>query len=113
MYLTTTETYLRFFVLLSQFLDRCLDDQIHGSLSDKDFQEHLTATRTTVVNLLATNRIVKQKVENEYEYVMNLGKDYLESSLKEATRKKLEEEREILRIKMLVLSDLLAVFRSV
>ena len=113
MYITTTETYLRFYVLLSQYLDRCLEDQIRGSLSEKDFQEHLTATRTTVLDLLATNRIVKQKVEKEYEYVLNLGKDYLEHSSNEATRKNLEEEREILRIKMLVLSDLLAVFRSV
>ena len=27
MYIETTETYLRFYVLLSQYLDRCLDDQ--------------------------------------------------------------------------------------
>ena len=113
MYITTTETYLRFYVLLSQYLDRCLDDQIRESLSEKDFQEHLTATRTTVVDLLATNRIVKQKVEKEYEYVVNLGKEYLEHPAKETTRGKLEEERDILRIKMHVLSDLLAVFRSV
>ena len=113
MYLTTTETYLRFYVLLSQYLDRCLEDQMRGSFSEKDFQEHLTATRTTVLDLLATNRIVKQKVEKEYEYVLDLGKGYLEHPSNEATRKKLEEEREILRIKMHVLSDLLAVFRSV
>ena len=75
--------------------------------------EHLTATRTTAVDLLATNRIVKQKVEQEYEDIVNLGKDYLEHSANETTRGTLEEERDILRIKMLVLSDLLAVFRSV
>lgn len=113
MYITITETYLRFFVLLTQYLDRCLDDRIRESLSEKDFQEHLTGTRTAVLDLLATNRIVKQKVEKEYEYIVNLGKDYLEHSTGEAVRKKLEKERETLRIKMLTLSDLLAVFRSV
>jgi len=112
-YIATTETYLRFYVLLSQYLDRCLDDKIQESLSEKDFQGHLTDTRTAVLDLLATNRIVKEKVEKEYEYILNLGKDYLERSAKEAMRKKIEEERETLRIKMLALSDLLAVFRSV
>jgi hypothetical protein len=111
-YLTTTETYLRFYVLLTQYLDRCLDDGIRESLSEKDFQGHLSETRTTVLDLLATNRIVKEKVEKEYEYILNLGKDYLENSTGEDMRKKVEEERETLRIKMLALSDLLAVFRS-
>jgi hypothetical protein len=113
MYLTITETYLRFYVLLSQYLDRCLDDKISESLSENDFQQHLTDTHTAVLDLLATNRIVKQKVEKEYEHIVNLGKDYLEHSPREAMKKKLEEERETLRIKMLALSDLLAVFRSV
>ena len=113
MYIPTTEVYLRFYVLLTQYLDRCLDDRIRESLSEGDFQKHLTDTRTAVLDLLATNRIVKQKVEKEYESVVNLGKEFLEHSEKEGMRKKLEEERETLRIKMLVLSDLLAVFRSV
>ena len=111
-YLTTTETYLRFYVLLTQCLDRCLDDGIRESFSEKDFQGHLSETRTTVLDLLATNRVVKEKVEKEYEYILNLGKDYLENSTGEDMRKKVEEERETLRIKMLALSDLLAVFRS-
>ena len=113
MYITTTETYLRFYVLLSQYLDRCLDDTIRQSLSEKDFQGHLRDTCTTVLELLATNRVVKEKVEKEYEYILNLGKDYLERPKAENLRRKLEEERETLRIKMLALSDLLAVFRSV
>lgn len=112
-YITTTETYLRFYVLLSQYLDRCLDEGIRESFSEKDFQGHLSETRSRVVNLLATNRVVKEKVEKEYEYVLTLGKDYLEKSPGEDMTKKLEGEREILRIKMLALSDLLAVFRSV
>jgi len=112
-YITTTETYLRLYVLLSQYLDRCLNNELRESLSEKDFQGHLTQTRTTVLDLLATNRVVKQKVEKEYEYILNLGKDYLEHSTEKDRRKKLEEERETLRIKMLALSDLLAVFRSV
>jgi hypothetical protein len=66
-----------------------------------------------MLDLLATNRIVKEKVKKEYENILNLGKGYLEHSTGEDMRKKLEQEREILRIKMLALSDLLAVFRSV
>ena len=112
-YMTTTETYLRLYVLLSQYLDRCLDNEIRESLSEKDFQAHLTQTRTTVLDLLSTNRIVKQKVEQEYEKTLKLGNEYLNHPSEESLRKKLEEERETLRIKMLALSDLLAVFRSV
>ena len=112
-YFITTETYLRFYVLLSQYIDRSLDDRIRESLSEKDFQGHLSDTRKTVFDLLATNRVVKQKVEKEYERIVNLGKDYLECSDKGGMRKKLEDERETLQIKMLALSDLLAVFRSV
>lgn len=112
-YITITETYLRFYVLLSQYLDRCLDEGIRESFSEEDFQGHLRETQQSVLNLLATNRIVKNKVEKEYEYILKVGKDYLENPAVADLKSKAETERENLRVKMLALSDLVAVFRSV
>ena len=112
-HIKTTETFLRIYVLLSQYLDRCLDDQVRETQSENDFQGHLTTTRREVLDLLSTNRVVKQKVENEYEAVLNLGSDYLEKAPSESMKRTLEKERETLRIKMLALSDLLAVLRSI
>ena len=72
-HIKTTETFLRLYVLLSQFLDRCLDDAARASLSEQDFQHHLSETHTNVGNLLSTNRVVKGKVEKEYEECCNSG----------------------------------------
>ena len=79
-YFTTTETYLRFYVMLSQYLDRCRDEGIRESFSEKDFQEHLSNTRKSVLDLLSTNRIVEEKVKKEYEHILNLGKITLKSN---------------------------------
>ena len=60
-HITTTETVLRLYVLLAQYLDRCVDDAIRDSLSDKDFQRHLSETRTKVADLLADQSSGKRK----------------------------------------------------
>ena len=112
-HITTTETVLRLYVLLAQYLDRCVDDAIRDSLSDKDFQRHLSETRTKVADLLTANRVVKEKVEKEYEDVLKLGDDYLKHSREKSMRSQVEKEQEVLRVKLQALSDLLAVFRSI
>ena len=111
-YLKTTETFVRFYVLLSQFLDRCQDESTKKSLPEQDFQKHLADTRAEVLTLLSTNRVVKEKVEQESERILSLGTAFTEGRTDEATKTLLGKERETLRIKMLALSDLLAVFRS-
>ena len=112
-HITTTETVLRFYVFLGQYIDRCLDEEHRRALPEPEFQKHLSATHDQVAELLATNRVVKGKTEAEFQRVTGLCQDYLTHPGSQEHQRTLKAERETLRIKMLALSDLLAVFRSV
>ena len=112
-HITTTETLLRFYVFLGQYIDRCLDEEHRKSLPEEEFQQHLAITHNQVVALLSSNAIVKNKAEAEFQRITSKCQDYLKSSDNEHQADILHEEREILGVKMLTLSDLLAVFRSV
>jgi hypothetical protein len=112
-HITTTETMLRFYVFLGQYIDRCLDEEHRQSLPESEFQQHLATAHDQVVELLATNRVVKDKAEAEFQRVTDMCQNYLKNPGTDNQPRVLQEEREILRIKMLALSDLLAVFRSV
>ncbi|WP_447963685.1 hypothetical protein [Nitrospira sp. Ecomares 2.1] len=112
-HITTTETLVRFYVLLSQYIDRCLDEATKRSLPEGEFQKHLNETHTQVTELLATNRVVKNKAETEFQRITTLCEQFLKSPTDQAIKDNLTNEHDVLRIKMLALSDLLAVFRSV
>ena len=112
-HMITTETMLRFYVFLGQYIDRCVDEEHRRSLPEQEFQQHLATTHDQVVELLATNRVVKDKAEVEFQRVTTMCQDYLTNPGSGDLSRALHEEREILRVKMLTLSDLLAVFRSV
>ncbi len=111
-HITMTETILRFYVFLGQYIDRCVDEEHRRSLPEQDFQQHLATTHDQVVALLTTNRVVKDKANIEFQRVTNMCQDFLKHSDSEEQKSVLLKEREILRVKMLTLSDLLAVFRS-
>ncbi|MGB0911020.1 MAG: hypothetical protein ACPGYT_11710 [Nitrospirales bacterium] len=112
-HIRTTETFLRLYVLLAQYLDRCGGKDSSGSsISEGEFQKHLLETKATLANLLSSNRIVPAKVEQEYERVMKCGQALTSNPLDLKLSAQVEQEREELQIKSLVLSDLLAVFRS-
>jgi len=108
-----TETVLRLYVLLNQYLDRCHDQAAKEAFPETEFQEHLKATREKATELLATNRIVKGKVEAESERILQLGADCVAQASSSGLNDQLAKEREMLRMKTLTISDLLAVFRSV
>ena len=112
-HITMTETVLRFYVFLGQYIDRCLDAEHQRALPEQEFQQHLATTHDQVVELLATNRVVKDKAEVEFQRVTAMCQEYLKDPGNADQSRVLHEEREILRVKMLALSDLLAVFRSV
>lgn len=112
-HITMTETMLRFSVFLGQYIDRCLDEEHRRSLPEQEFQQHLATTHDQVVALLTTNRVVKDKAEIEFQRVTAMCQDFLKHSDNGEQQSVLQKEREILRVKMLTLSDLLAVFRSV
>ena len=111
-HITTTETLVRFYVLLSQYIDRCLDEATKRSLPEGEFQKHLAETHTQVTELLAANRVVKNKAETEFQRITTLCEKFLKTPT-QPLKDSLQQEHDVLRIKMLALSDLLAVFRSV
>jgi len=112
-HIKTTETLLRLYVLLAQYLDRCrTENGSSSSLSEGEFQKHLVETKLAVLNLLSTNRIVPEKIEQEYDRVMKRAKALAKTPGDSELQTQVDQEREILRIKTLALSDLLAVFRS-
>jgi hypothetical protein len=112
-HITTTETVLRFYVFLGQYIDRCLDEKHRQSLPEEEFQQHLATTYNQVGELLATNRVVQAKAEAEFQRVTGLCQDFLKHPESGDPERVLRKERETLQMKILVLSDLLAVFRSV
>lgn len=107
-----TETFLRFYVLLTQYLDRCWDQSVRAALPEGEFSTHLDETRKNVEGLFASNRIVPTKVHAEYEQAIRVGTAFMKTPGAESARSALEEERDRLRMKTSVLSDLMAVFRS-
>ncbi len=107
-----TETVLRLYVLLNQYLDRCHDQAAKEAFPESEFQEHLKATRAKAAELLSTNRVVKEKVAVESERILQLGADSVAGASDKGTNEQLVKERETLRMKSLTISDLLAVFRS-
>ena len=111
-YITTTETLLRFYVFLGQYIDRCLDDTARQAPPEEEFQQYLSDTHTQITELLETNRVVKIKTELEYKRITTLCENFLKDPSNEATTASLKQEYDVLRTKMVALSDLLAVFRS-
>ena len=108
-----TETLVRLYVFLSQSLDRCLDRSTRESFPEKDHQAFLAETRARLMEALAVNPVVKRKVEEECKRVLALAASYVKNGAgKAALVKKLKAERDILKTKLVALSDLLAVFRA-
>lgn len=111
-HLEITDTLVRLYVLLAQHLDRCQDEALRQSVPEREFQQHLVDTRDKVLQLLSRNRVVKEKVELEYDRVHALGTTWVEGRTDQTAKATMEQEREMLKTKILALSDLLAVFRA-
>ena len=115
-----TETLLRLYVFLAQYLDRCLDETIRASFPDTELQAHLAQTRHRIMEILSVNPVVKGKVEQECERILSAGADCLRSGTerspgeqgRNAHAEAVRAERAILKHKTIALSDLLAVFRA-
>jgi hypothetical protein len=108
-----TETFVRLYVFLSQTLDRCLDQTQRQSFPEKEHQAFLTEARNQMREILTVNPVVKGKVEEECSRVLALAESYLQPlSDKPASLEQIKAERTILQIKLMAMSDLLAVFRA-
>lgn len=108
-----TETLVRLYVFLAQYLDRCHDEAARASFPEADLQAHLSATKAKMMEILSVNQVVKGKVEKECDRVLSLGAACLEEGAqKKGAADALKAERAVLRNKTIALSDLLAVFRA-
>ena len=109
-----TETLVRLYVFLGQYLDRCQNEAARQTFPEHELQAHLSSTKEKMLEILSVNRVVKGKVEQECDRVLSLGAACFKGGTdKMAALNELNAERAILRNKTIALSDLLAVFRAV
>ena len=104
---------VRLYVLLTQYLDRCVDESVRSSCPDTEFRAHLVETRRQLLDIVSVNPVVKQKLTEECDRIVELGASCLKSSSADKTlRETIQAERAMLRNKTIALSDLVAVFRA-
>lgn len=102
---------VRLYVFLAQYLDRCFDEAARKSYPDSELQSHLTETRRQLMEILSVNPVVKKKLGEECDRILELGASCLKSA-DDSKRETVQAERAILRHKTLALSDLVAVYRA-
>jgi hypothetical protein len=108
-----TETIVRLYVFLTQYLDRCLDEAARTSYPEEELHAHLSATRKQMMEILTVNPVVKGKVEKECERALSLGAACLKAGAERAASSDaVKVERAVFRNKTIALSDILAVFRA-
>ena len=108
-----TAALVRLYVFLTQYLDRCFDEAARKSYPDAELQKHLTETRRQLMEILAVNPVVKNKLAQECDRILALGASCLKAGGTDArTRETIQTERAILKNKTIALSDLVAVFRA-
>ena len=112
-YIEITETLVRLYVFLAQYLDRCVDESARQTLPEEELQKHLSETKASMMEILSVNPVVQAKVERECTHVLDLGAACLRGKATAgAARNELDGERAVLQNKTIALSDLLAVFRA-
>lgn len=104
---------VRLYVFLTQYLDRCFDEGARKNYPDAELQSHLDETRRQLMDILSVNPVVKKKLTEECDRIVDLGAPCLKSGIvDEQTREAIQAERAVLRSKTIALSDLVAVFRA-
>jgi hypothetical protein len=113
-HLAITETLARLYLLLAQSMDRCVSEGGWSNDPEDELQAHLASTRAAVLDMLAGNRVVQAKVEEECNQVGSLVKACLMGGAsREVALEELQAERAALKHKTMALTDLMAVFRTV
>ena len=107
------ETFVRLYVFLTQYIDRCEDEAARKEYPEAELQKHLGETRAKMMEILKVNPVVKGKVEKECERVLALGsKCLMGGTEKVAALDVLGAERVILKNKTIALSDVSRVSRA-
>ncbi len=105
--------FVRLYVFLAQYLDRCVDEAARKSYPDSELQAHLDETRQQLMEILSVNPVVKRKLADECDRILGLGAACLKSGAADTkTRESIQTERAILKDKTIALSDLVAVYRA-
>ena len=105
--------FVRLYVFLTQYLDRCANEAARASYPEAELQSHLGETRRQLMDILSVNPVVKQKLTEECDRILSLGAACLKSGSTDKTlRDAAQAERAVLRNKTIALSDLVAVFRA-
>lgn len=108
-----TEALVRLYVFLEQHVDRSLDETARLAYPEHELRAHLSSARSQMMEILAVNRVVKEKVEEECNRVLALTAECLADGADQAgATYELRGERAVLKNKTMALSDLLAVFRA-
>jgi hypothetical protein len=111
--IAVTETLARLYVFLTQHLDRTQYESARATYPEQELQSHLASTRAEIMALLAVNRVVQNKVEEECNQVLSIAAACAtEGPGKTAAIEESKTERAVLKHKTTALSDLLAVFRA-
>jgi hypothetical protein len=112
-HIEVTETLVRLYVFLANYLDRCLNEAARQTYPEVELQKHLAETIVKLSEILAINRVVKTKVQEECDRVLALGSACLQAGAKGTMAEDINAARAVLQNKTIALSDLLAVFRSI
>ena len=108
-----TETLVRLYVFLAQYLDRCVNESARQTLPEADLQKHLSDTKASMMKILSVNPVVQAKVERECDHVLGLGAACLRGKAAGGgSGEDVQGQRAVLQNKTIALSDLLAVFRA-
>jgi hypothetical protein len=108
-----TETLVRLYVFLANYLDRCLNESARQTYPESELQKHLSETSAKLSEILSINRVVQTKVQEECDRVLKLGSSCLQVGAKGVMTEEIKTARAVLQTKTMALSDLLAVFRSI
>lgn len=112
-HIEVTETFVRLYVFLANYLDRCLNEAARQTYPEAELQKHLAETVAKLTDILSINRVVKTKVQEECDRIMALGSACLQAGGKGTLADDIKTARAVLQNKTIALSDLLAVFRSI
>ena len=117
--LTTTDqtdiaaSLVRLYVFLAQYLDRCTDEAARRDYPDSELQKHLDDTRRQLMDILSVNPVVKRKLADECDRILQVGASCLKLGVDDpGTREAIQAERAVLKHKTIALSDLVAVYRA-
>ena len=79
---------------------------------NKNFKTISIIPGRKLLEFIATNRVVKEKMTQEYQRILALGNSCLGVQVNQTTKTELQKEGETLKVKTLAFSDLVAVYRS-